>query len=90
MNQKELTKVEAAVGSAARVFCYAAAAFLASAIILQNTTGGSQVPDLATLKTWAIGACYAGFAALVAFAKNMLAPRSQIVAGTPQSSTPPK
>ena len=75
MDPKTMTRIEAALWSGGRVFGYSASAYLVGTIAVN----GSQVPDLETAKGWALGAVYAGGAALVAFLKNVLKPRSQVV-----------
>ena len=79
MNPKYLSRLEAAVASAARVSIYSATSYLVGVIGTRAVAGGSQTPDLETLRGWAIGAVFAGGAALVSFVKNMTAPRSQVI-----------
>lgn len=79
MKTKYMSRLEAAIGSAARVSAYSATSYLVGVIGTRAVAGGSQTPDLETLKGWGIGALFAGGAALVSFIKNMTVPRSQVI-----------
>lgn len=79
MTPKYLSRLEAALFSAGRVSLYASSSYLASTIAARAIAGGSQTPDLETLKGWGLGALFAGGTALIAFVKNMTKPRSQVI-----------
>lgn len=79
MTPKYLSRLEAALFAAGRVSLYASSSYLVGAIGTRAVAGGSQTPDLETLRGWAIGAVFAGGAALVSFVKNLTAPRSQVI-----------
>jgi len=81
MKTKYLSRLEAALWSAGRVSLYASSSYLTGTIATRALTGGSQTPDLETLKGWGIGAMFAGGTALIAFVKNMTKPRSQVIEG---------
>ena len=79
MDQKTMTRIEAAFWSGMRVSAYSSISYLAGTIGARAVAGGSGTPDLAELKGWGLGALFAGGTALIAFAKNMLAPRDQVI-----------
>lgn len=80
MNDARRLKLESAIISAVRVFCYAALTTIMG-MIGSQVTGVGDVPSVDSLQAIGVAALWSGTVALVAFGWNMLRPRNDIAAG---------
>lgn len=79
MDPKQMTRIQAALWSGARVFGYSSISYLVGTIGTRSFGSNSGTPDFAELRGWGLGALFAGGTAALAFAKNLLAPKSQVI-----------
>lgn len=74
-----VTKLEAAAWAGVRTFVYSASSYVVGAIGVAAATGtGGQTPNLTTIKAWGLGALFAGGTAVIAFVKNLSAPKTTV------------
>lgn len=73
-----VTKLEAAAWAGVRTFAYSASSYLVGTIAVAGVNGASHTPNLETLRGWGLGALFAGGTALIAFIKNLAAPKATV------------